>query len=258
MTLVALAMTVAILPAGSSFASAATYDLEADWSDASNQNGVWTYREGTDALPFVPDWTPLSAPSVQPAWAPSAAVGNFLPAWFKSTSDNPQGMDFLVGDVLVHTTDAINGPSSGVSNVIWTSPINGVIDESGAVWMVRDIARGNTWELLLNGLSLTSGAIADGDPFDRNNPFDFAAGSGGPSVVDDIAVTIGDVIELRIVKTSVAGDIVGVKLAITPFVDMPIPGLTQWGLILMAALLATVVLWQRRRVINREGHTLWR
>ena len=253
MVVVALAMTVALLPAEPSFASAATYDLEADWSDASNPNGVWTYREGTDTLPFVPDWTPLSASSVQPAWAPSAATFNFLPAWFKSTNNNPGGMDFLVGDVVVHSTDEINGPFSGVSNVIWTSPINGVIDISGAVWMARDINRSNTWELLLDGVSLTSGAISSGDPFDRDNPFAFAVGSGGPSVLDDIAVSVGDEIELRIVKTSAAGDVVGVKLAITPFVDVPIPGLTQWGLILMAGVLATVVLWQRRRVMSREG-----
>ena len=260
MIVVALATTVAILPVDS-FASTATNDLEADWSDASNPNGVWTYREGTDALPSVPDWTPLSiAPSVQPAWAPSVTSGNYLPAWLKSTTDNPEGMDFLVGDVVVHSTDALNGAFSGVSNIIWTSPINGAIDISGAVWMARDIGRSNTWELLLDGVSLTSGAISSGDPFDRDNPFDFAAGSGGPLVLDDIAVSIGDVIELRIVKTSGFGDIVGVKLTITPYliVDMPIPGLTQWGLILMAALLATVLLWQGRRVMSREGHSLRR
>ncbi|MFQ5752978.1 MAG: MFS transporter, partial [bacterium] len=32
------------------------YDLTADWSDASNPNGVWTYREGGNALPSVADW----------------------------------------------------------------------------------------------------------------------------------------------------------------------------------------------------------
>ena len=261
MIVIALATALAILPAESSFASATTNDLETDWSDTSNPNGVWTYREGTDALPSVPNWTPLPvAPSVQPAWAPSVSSGNFLPAWFKSTTDNPIGMDFLVGDVVVHSTDALNGQFSGVSNVIWTSPINGVIDISGAVWMARDIGRSNIWELLLNGVSLTSGVIFSGDPFDRDNPFDFAAGSGGPLVLDDIAVSNGDVIELRIVKTSGSGDIVGVKLTITPplIVDMPIPGLTQWGLILMAALLATVLLWERRRVMSREGHSPWR
>ena len=227
MKVVALAMTVAILPAESSFASGTTYDLVADWSDTSNPNGVWTYREGVAAVPFVPDWTPLSAPSVQPAWAPSATVGNFLPSWFKSTNDNPGGMDFLVGDVVVHTTDAMNGASSGVANVIWTSPSNGAIDISGAVWMARDIDRSHTWELLLNGLSLTSGAISSGDPYDRVNPFDFAAGSGGPLVLDDIAVSVGDVIELRIVKTSGFGDIVGVKLDL--FVKTPRQPGARWG-----------------------------
>jgi len=38
----------------------ATYDLNADWSDSSNPNGVWTYREGTNALPHVTAWQGLS------------------------------------------------------------------------------------------------------------------------------------------------------------------------------------------------------
>src|SRR6266545_5988916 len=84
---------VMFLPQGVSIASAATYDLAADWSNAANPNGVWTYREGTNALPSVADWTPLGSPVVQPAWAPSSAGGNFLPAWFKSTANNPSDVD---------------------------------------------------------------------------------------------------------------------------------------------------------------------
>jgi hypothetical protein len=209
-----LGQAVMSLPLGVSMASATTYDLAADWSDADNPNGVWTYREGTDALPSVADWTPLTSPVVQPAWAPSTAGGNFLPAWFKSTANHPADLDILVGDVVVHSTDAFNGQSSGVANVIWTSPINGVIDISGAVWITRDIGRGNTWTLLLNGVSLTSGTIFSGDPFNRADPFDFATGSGGPAVLNEIEVSPGDVIELRIEKTSTFGDFVGINLTI--------------------------------------------
>ena len=138
--------TVAILPPEPSFASVTTSDLQTDWSDDSNPNGAWTYREGADFLPSVPDWTPLgTSPAVQPAWAPSATTGNFLPAWFKSTTANRAGMDFITGQVLVHSTDTGNGPFSGVANLIWASPLNGMIDISGAAWMARDIGRSNTW-----------------------------------------------------------------------------------------------------------------
>jgi hypothetical protein len=207
---------VIFLPLGVSIASATTYDLVADWSDVANPNGPWTYREDGNALPHVDNWHPsLGSPVVQPAWAPSAESGNFLPAWIKFRSDNPGGLDVLTGDVAVHSTDDFNGPSSGIANVIWTSPLNGVIDISGAVWLTPDIDRGNTWNLLLNGVSLTSGELFSGDQFNRANPFNFANGSGGPAVLNGIAVSEGDVIELRIVKTSQFGVWAGVKLTIT-------------------------------------------
>jgi hypothetical protein len=78
---------------------ASPYDLAADWSDAANPNGVWSYRSGSTVLPGVADWTLLTEPTVQPAWAP----GQTIPAWFKSVADNPEGMDFLAGDVVVHS-----------------------------------------------------------------------------------------------------------------------------------------------------------
>ena len=132
-------------------ALAATFNLNADFSSTTNPNGPWTYREGTNALPLVSDWTPLTATAVQPAWAPSATSGSFLPAWFKSTTDNPAGLDILGGDVVVHTTDSFNGAAYGVANVIWTSPSAGLIDLSGNAWMARDIGRSNSWSLALNG-----------------------------------------------------------------------------------------------------------
>ncbi len=187
------------------------FDLTADWSDSMNPNGVWTYREGSNALPFVADWDPSQA-----AWAPSAAGGNFLPGWFRGTADSFPGLlDVIAGDVAVHTTDSFNGSASGTANVIWTSPADGTIDVAGAVWMARDIGRSNDWFLLLNAAALSGGSISSGDPFDRANPFDFADGSGGAEVLQDIPVSDGDLVELRITKTSGFGDFVGVDLRIT-------------------------------------------
>lgn len=186
-------------------ANSASYDLAADWSDASNPNAVWTCRQGATVLGFVADWTLLPSPVAQPAWSP----GLTIPAWFKSRSDNPEGMDFLAGDVVVHSTTSV-----ATANVIWTSPSNGLFSIFGSVWMPRDIGRSNTWSLWLNSAPLTSGDIFSGDPFNRASPFNFAAGSGGAAILTDIAVMQGDVIELRIEATSVNGDFVGVDFEV--------------------------------------------
>jgi len=94
----------------------------------------------------------------------------------------------------------------GVGNVIWTSPINGIVDVTGNAWMTRDIGRSNQWILKLNGITLSSGNISSGDPYSRANPFEFINGSGGPSALAGIPVSVGDVFRLDIVKTSGPGD----------------------------------------------------
>lgn len=130
---------------------------------------------------------------------------------------SPAGVpnDWQIGDIVTHSTDGFNGIGSGLSNVIWTSPLNGVIDVSGGTWMGRDIGRGNHWDISLNGNLLTQGDIFSGDSFDRSSPFAFAAGSGGPTVLNQISVVMGDVLRLQFTKTSEPGDYAGVNLTIT-------------------------------------------
>jgi hypothetical protein len=72
-------------------ARAVTYDLNADWSDSANPNGVWTYREGTNALSgdFV---------TAQPAWARNAVGSSNLPPWFKSSAVVGLPHDWQTGD----------------------------------------------------------------------------------------------------------------------------------------------------------------
>jgi hypothetical protein len=115
-------------------------DLNSDWSDANNPNavtfGTWSYRQGLSLLPEVPNWNgngTVGFTATQPAWAPSNNAGDFLPAEFKARSV-PAGVDWQVGDVVVHTTDLFNGPSSGVANFLWTSPNAGTVTISGSVW----------------------------------------------------------------------------------------------------------------------------
>ena len=132
---------------------------------------------------------------------------------------------------MVHSTDGWNGSGSGLANATWTSPINGVVDISGFAWIARDIGRSNNWILSLNASVLSSGSVASGDSYDRANPFQFVNGSGGASVLDDVADLVGDVIKLEIVNTAWAGDFVGTSLTIA---QVPEP---STGLLVMVGLL---------------------
>ena len=240
--------------ASSALAATVVHDLRTDFSDASNPNGVWAFREGNNLLPSTADWSGFVG--IQPAWSRQDQGENFLPAWMQSVADNPLGADGTIadvraGDVFVHSTDNFRGPG-GIANVTWTSPIDGIIDILGNAWMARDIGRSNTWEILLNGTSLSSGSLFSGDPFDRDDPFDFAAGSGGAAALLGIAVGIGDVVQLNIAKTSFAGDFVGTNLTIeaTSSTVIPLPS----SLLLLFSSLAGLGLASRRfRRLKAQG-----
>jgi len=184
-----------------------TYSLVSNWSDTANPNGTWKYRQGSSALPSVPDfdfagsspWTP------QPAWAPSNNAGNFLPAWLKLRS-GAAGYDAQVGDVVVHSTDDANGPNSGVANVTWVSPGAGTVTLSGGLWEVRDIGRSNQWQVTHNGASVASGELLTGDGHGRSNPETFEK--------SEIAVKSGDVFELTVTRLTTYRYVVGVNWAI--------------------------------------------
>ena len=107
--------------------------------------------------------------------------------------------------------------------------------------MARDIGRSNEWSVWLNTTLLTSGTVSSGDAYSRASPFDLAAGSGGASVLEDVAVSPGDVVMLRVARTSFYGDFVGVDLTITP--QPPhVPALSNRGSIVLGMLLVAVAL----------------
>ncbi len=208
-------VAVALLSVVPAARATSVADLNTDWSDTSNPNtasfGSWSYRQGTSLLPHVADWTPLGAATPQPAWAPGTATGDFLPAEFKATSSQ---LNWLTGDIVVHTTDPFNGDSNGPANFLWSSPITSTVTISGSVFEGRVTpGRDNTWSLLVNGVVVSSGTLIAGDGHDRSNPFLFSNGSGGAAALIQ-NVTAGSTIDLQIAETatSAAGDFVGVNL----------------------------------------------
>jgi hypothetical protein len=209
----------AIVAAGSAGKCRPTpvYDLGADWSEARNPNGVWSYREGDNPLPHVSsgEGSTGSFGSAQPGWARSDSSTSRIPFWFKSSAAPTFDHDWLPGDVVIHSRDDANGVGTGVGNVIWTSPLSGLISVRGAVWMARDIGRSNQWSLWLDQTLLSSGNVSSGDPYGRDAPLDLAAGSGGAQALIDLPVSPGDVLMLAVEKTSFFGDFVGVELTIT-------------------------------------------
>jgi hypothetical protein len=126
LTVLAVAISLTIILKASDVRAVVTYDLNTDWSDVSNPNSVWSYNEGSNALPHVAAWDPAEEGGTQPAWAVSGdgSSHEFLPVWFKSVLNEPFTHDWQIGDVVVHTTDA-NVIGHGPANVTWTSPLDG-------------------------------------------------------------------------------------------------------------------------------------
>lgn len=108
------------------------------------------------------------------------------------------------------------------SSLVWTSPYAGSVHIDGGVWMSKVFDRPHQWELLKNGVVFSSGGLSQNDPYDKSNPFEFAAGSGGPSAVD-LTVAQNDEIKLLIYKSGsyfTPGTLVGMNYQIR-FVPEP-------------------------------------
>lgn len=220
-------VSVAVISLASGLLNAAiaavlVYDLQTDWSDISNPNGVWSYNDGGGAIVnHVANYLPGSFTNIQPAWVNAASGVGHIPSWFLSTNNIE---DWLIGDVVTHTWDSStnSGSSTPDSNVTWTSPSAGIVNISGAVWLARNIGRAVNWSLAVNGTTVTGGSLFDGDVYDRANPFSLASGAGGSGVLTGITVNAGDELKLSLATVSPAGEFTGINFGVE-LTAVPVP-----------------------------------
>ena len=218
-----------------------TFDLKSQWSDASNPNGPWQYRQGTTDLPHVANWQSTN----NAAWAPSNNGGNFLPGQFRVTSGSAIiGPQFQAGDVGTHTTDIYNGQGEGPSNFLWTNPstggLSGPATISGSAWFGTNLTtRYQHYDLfLMHGATTTDLASGDITPSaTRAKPITFSFNRD---------ILAGDRVELQLTVAADTpdpnhyGTIVGVNLTIKdiskPLLDggfespvVPVGGFTRFA-----------------------------
>lgn len=235
-------------------ASASSFSLSGDWSSTTNPNGPWSYNQGTTPLPLVPGWGSIAAGGCnQPAWAPSANVGNFLPGFMQPNScalsifgiDPNNGLaNVMAGDIVTHTVDGFNGNLAlGVANFKFTLPGGGgAYQISGFVWdaaLNTGTSRPQDWELLVNGVEKASGLLIGNLPRSEAETFNIVAGLSAGDTVD---------LELYMDSSSSAGYYVGTNMSISEVSTIPEPstfallgsGLLFFGTVLRRTSHATV------------------
>ncbi|MBS1722022.1 MAG: hypothetical protein JSS66_03325 [Armatimonadetes bacterium] len=197
--------------------SANVYDITANWSDVNNPNGVWSFVQGNTLLPHV-DWWQRNAGGwtvAQPGFADSEDGNDRLPFYFKSNGSETFARDFVMGDIVTHCWDAVNGSGNTYGSARFTAPYPARVDISGANWMGRDIGRSADWYLSARGVVVSTGSLASGDAYSRAFPMDYALGSGGSAALTGHLLDTGDAIDLKHTNTSTAGDFIGITMKLT-------------------------------------------
>lgn len=208
-------------------AGAVTFDLKADWSDANNPNGVWSYNKGSTPLPLQTNYDKNTVyVTNQKAWADAqfdltqlfGGVGH-VPVWMQASKDNLwAGNDVKQGDIILHPSNpGSTADPYGEGNVTWTSNLTGVATVHGNVWYTGAISgRSVDWAVSLNGTELDDGTVFYNDGNDRSNPVAF-----GDFIM---AVNPGDVVTFEAVRTT--GYVpfwIGVNLTIDVNTAPPVP-----------------------------------
>jgi hypothetical protein len=216
--------------------AATIYDLASDFSTTANPDGVWSYLQGSTALPLQSKPTDGNALNAAAANGYFGVASNFSTAPFimKTSQDGASTSgysddDFLAGDIIAHSTSPGGGSPLFID---WTAPSDGTITYTGEVWYAHSpVTRSNDYSLTLDGGSdLASGTVTDGDGLNNPSTFD----SSGTLTVD-----AGDVLQLELTPSAgqTLGSLAGVNETVDFTASSPEPGtilLLAGGLLGMA------------------------
>lgn len=226
-------------------AHAVTYDLAADWSDAANPNGAWSYTQG--ASPLAHFGQPSDGNSLNPAagngfWGvgPTFASAPFLIRTTQNGSATApyNDGDFLAGDVIVHATNPGTGAPAFIN---WTAPGAGEISFAGNIWYAHSpVSRSAEVTALLDGVTLGSVTVTNG--VTRASALALSGSS--------IAVAAGDVLAFRFDPTAgqTFGSLAGIALTVDFQAATAVPEPATWACMIAGFSMAGAASRKRRRL----------
>ncbi len=239
--LIALVFSIPLVQAG------VVYDLATDWSTAANPNGVWSYNQGTTALPYTQlGWGGITGTTF---WTTTAS-GTYPPAWalITNTDFRYDAGHWEPGMVIGHSTSAGGGALGTIS---WTSPSAGVITVSGSAWDAWHVdQRVDAWQLYINDIlvaqrtDVTGIANTDAAALFANNLLPGQSLGGW-------AVSPGDTVVFQIQAITSLGHFVGVDLSVDLSDSAAVPEPSSAILVLSALVGAGFVL-RRRKAAGRR------
>jgi len=209
-------------------------NLATDWSNTVNPNGLWTYAQATTPLVFdatLDEWTADANATL--------SDHDYLPLWGQVTPGDANGVDYVAGNIVVHSVDSANGtPANGEATLLWVSPFTGLLDITGDIWFAHSQfpTRSNDYTLMLGSTVLTTGSVNQGD-----------SSLGAPIQWNflSVPVTTGEVLSLVIQRSSgqTLGSFDGVNLTLS--INLPEPS-PAWLLAAGMALFGLYGFYRRR------------
>ena len=199
------------------WAGGGTYDLNRDWSDTQNPNGVWSYNQGDVPISvFQQFWWGQSGWGY--LWLGDGCI--IKGDYFEGLTDPFGGtigpaFDWQPGDVMIHGLSIPYGGDSTFCNVRWTSPGDGMIDISGHAWDGQIFAdRDMAWVLNVNGQPIAQrGSVIGLHRTDAGAQFESNLLAGNS--LKNIRVKKGDVVEFRVMATTYYGHFLGISETVT-------------------------------------------
>ena len=226
-------------------AHAVIYDLAADWSDAANPTGPWSYTQGTGPLSHFAqpvDGNPLNAAAVSGYWGTGATFAS-APFLIKTTQNGGatpsySDGDFLAGDVIVHSTNPGSGSPAFIN---WTAAAAGQISFDSSVWYAHSpVTRSADVTVFLDGVTIGTATVANG--LTRSSALSLSGSA--------LAVAAGDVLAFRFDPSAGQsfGSLTGISLTVDFQAAPAVPEPADWAMMIIGFSLVGAASRTRSRV----------